>query len=264
MSPNSEREEANLMTRVENQGWIVVTLDFADGGKSSLLNILLHEVIKRYFAYRATERMFPGGRCFKGSEPKGISWKATPGQVETKCLPINSYLSADDVYHFLKDLIARHFVSMKHRFRDGLNKRRSKNLWPCVLVDLDLCNSKDLKLDHREILMKYHCSDLDNCLCENAELMIRCNILKLWIEELCDGLIISIKGIFAIMICHLLNQEIRLSMECFSDQRFLSVSQNDWKKMMLISRNSEKRFADWYREGPPNIYEICHTLRTAA
>lgn len=36
------------------------------------------------------------------------------------------------------------------------------------------------------------------------------------------------------------------------------------RRINLRSRFSEKRFAEWYREGPPNDKEICHTLRTAA
>lgn len=39
-----------------------------------------------------------------------------------------------------------------------------------------------------------------------------------------------------------------------------------WYRLQSNLRSSfaEKRFAEWYREGPPNDKEICHTLSTAA
>lgn len=37
----------------------------------------------------------------------------------------------------------------------------------------------------------------------------------------------------------------------------------DWG-ILLRNRFFEKKYAPWYREGPPNIRENCHTMKTAA
>ena len=74
--------------------------------------------------------------------------------------------------------------------------------------------------------------------------------LELWMNKLCDGLIEAGKGNagrFRLYYYRKLN--------LFSDRR----PRYRWQ-----IRSSEKRFAEWYREGPPNDKKICHTVITAA
>lgn len=73
----------------------------------------------------------------------------------------------------------------------------------------------------------------------------RSESLELWINKMCDGLNEAGKGKagrFCYIRCWKLNS--------FPNRR-------PWYKKQI-------RFAEWYREGPPNNQRICHTIMTAA
>ena len=73
----------------------------------------------------------------------------------------------------------------------------------------------------------------------------RSESLELWMKKMCDGLNEAGKGNarrFRFIRCWKLNS--------FPNRR------PRYKKQI--------RFAEWYREGPPNNQRICHTLNTAA
>lgn len=258
------------MAGAENQVRIVVIVGGTDHGKSSL-----SEVIKRYAAYHQTKQVFSERterNVLFDREPKAVVQDTIPDTAGDRGLTIDLHISADGIFQRLKDQIERQYKSIQQRFCDGLKKRMSESSRMFVCADRELSYGEDLKLNlgkvmelnHGENQTQYHYADLGLRHSEDAGLLIQCNILELWMKELCDGLIMSIGKEFADTICHLLNQELGLFREVFSDRRLLLILQNDWKKIMLKSRNSEKKFADWYREGPPNNYGICHTLSTAA
>ena len=270
VTPNSERKEASLMAEAKNRVWIVVIVGGTDHGKSSL-----SEVIKRYAAYHETKQVFSERterNVLFNREPKAVVQDTIPDTAGDRGLTIDLHISADGIFQRLKDQIERQYKSIQQRFCDGLKKRMSESSRMFVCADRELSYSEDLKLNlskvmelnHGENQKQYHYADLGLRHSEDAGLLVQCNVLELWMKELCDGLTISTGKEFADMICHLLNQELGLLREMSSDRRLILILQNDWKKIMLKSRKSEKRFADWYREGPPNNYEICHTLSTAA
>lgn len=260
------------MARAENQVRFIVVMGSVDHGKNSLLSALLHRAVEQLQVHIKVENVFPEGICFLGGELKDNSTRAIPDAIEAKAPMLDLFFCADEMHRRLEDLIARHCESIKQRFCDVQEKRQSESLWACNRTDTELSCSNGSKLNksevmemnHDDILMQNFFADLGLSYCECPEQLVQSENLELWMKELCDGLIMSIGKEFADMICHLLNQRSGLLKELFSDRRLLLILQNDWKKIMLESRNSEKRFADWYREGPPNNYEICHTLSTAA
>ncbi len=79
--------------------------------------------------------------------------------------------------------------------------------------------------------------------------------LELRMNELCDGLLTEAgKGNAGRF------RRIRYrKLSAFADRRLWYKRQINLRKRFL-----EKRFAEWYREGPPNDKKICHTMRTAA
>ena len=78
----------------------------------------------------------------------------------------------------------------------------------------------------------------------------RSESLELWMNKLCDGLIEAGKGNAGRF-----RLDYYRKLNLFSDRR----PRYRWQ-----IRSLEKRFAEWYREGPPNTQRICHTLMTAA
>lgn len=260
------------MARAENQVRFIVVMGSVDHEKNSLLSALLHRAVEQLQVHIKVENVFPEGICFLGGELKDNSTRAIPDAIEAKAPMLDLFFCADEMHRRLEDLKVRNYESIRQRFCDAQEKRRNESPWAHNRTDTELSCSDGLKpnksevmeMNHDDILMQSFFADLGLGYCERPEQLVRSGNLELWMKELCDGLIMSIGKEFADTICHLLNQELGLFREVFSDRRLLLILQNDWKKIMLKSRNSEKRFADWYREGPPNNYGICHTLSTAA
>ena len=79
--------------------------------------------------------------------------------------------------------------------------------------------------------------------------------LELRMNELCDGLLTEAGKGKAGRFRHIRYRKLDL----FAGRRPRYRRQINLRKRFL-----EKRFAEWYREGPPNDKKICHTLNTAA
>ena len=72
--------------------------------------------------------------------------------------------------------------------------------------------------------------------------------LEPWMQELCDGYIAKTGIGNARRICRILFRRLI----AFLDRRLSRHLRKEWNIRMLESRIIDKRFAAWYREGPPN------------